>query len=69
PDAFQNEDTGESFYRTEVVLKEGEIQKLKGQELKPGMPVEVFIQTGERTPIDYLMRPMTDFFDRALRED
>ncbi|MEM9762728.1 MAG: HlyD family type I secretion periplasmic adaptor subunit [Pseudomonadota bacterium] len=69
PDAFQNEDTGESYYRTEVVLNEGEIQKLEGQELKPGMPVEVFIPTGERTPIDYLMRPMTDFFSRAMRED
>ncbi|MEM7497875.1 MAG: HlyD family type I secretion periplasmic adaptor subunit [Pseudomonadota bacterium] len=69
PDAFQNEDTGESYYRTEVVLNPGEVQKLEGQELKPGMPVEIFIQTGERTPIDYLMRPMTDFFNRALREN
>ncbi|MEO0819763.1 MAG: HlyD family type I secretion periplasmic adaptor subunit [Pseudomonadota bacterium] len=68
-DAFQNEQTGESYYRAEVLLNEGEIAKLEGQELMPGMPVEVYIQTGERTPINYLMKPMTDFFNRALREE
>ncbi|MEM7529145.1 MAG: HlyD family type I secretion periplasmic adaptor subunit [Pseudomonadota bacterium] len=68
PDAFQDEQSGLSYYKAEVLLNEGEIEKLEGQELMPGMPVEVYVQTGERTPIDYLMRPMTDFFNRALRE-
>ncbi|MEM6679281.1 MAG: HlyD family type I secretion periplasmic adaptor subunit [Pseudomonadota bacterium] len=66
---FVNEQTGESYYRTEVLLNEGEVVKLEGQELRPGMPVEVYIQTGERTPLNYLMKPMSDFFNRALREE
>jgi HlyD family secretion protein len=33
------------------------------------MPVEVFLQTGERSPLSYLLRPFTDFLSRAMRED
>ncbi len=69
PDAFVDERTSRSYYRAEVLLKEGELSKLEGQKLVPGMPVEVFIQTGERTPINYLLKPITDYFNRALREE
>jgi HlyD family secretion protein len=68
PDAFVDEQTKRSFYRAEVKLRDGELAKLKGQELVAGMPVEVFIQTGERTPINYLLKPITDYFNRAARE-
>ncbi|HSF94679.1 MAG TPA: HlyD family efflux transporter periplasmic adaptor subunit, partial [Thermohalobaculum sp.] len=68
PDAFFDEATKRSFYRAEVLLDEGELAKLEGQELVAGMPVEVFIQTGERTPINYLVKPITDYFNRAMRE-
>jgi HlyD family secretion protein len=68
PDAFVDEQTKRSFYRVEVMLQEGELAKLKGQELVAGMPVEVFIQTGERTPLNYLLKPITDYFNRAIRE-
>ena len=36
--------------------------------LIPGMPVEAFIATGERTAISYLVKPITDQFARAFRE-
>ncbi|MDH5454067.1 MAG: HlyD family type I secretion periplasmic adaptor subunit, partial [Paracoccaceae bacterium] len=36
--------------------------------LVPGMPVEVFIRTGDRTPLAYLLRPLADYFNRAFRE-
>jgi len=36
--------------------------------LRPGMPVEIFIQTGSRTPYQYLTEPITDFIQRAARE-
>jgi HlyD family secretion protein len=68
PDAFVDEATKRSFYRAEVLLKDGELAKLEGLELIAGMPVEVFIQTGERTPINYLLKPITDYFNRAMRE-
>jgi HlyD family secretion protein len=68
PDAILDEATKRSYYRAEVLLGEGELLKLAGQELVAGMPVEVFIQTGERTPINYLLKPITDYFNRAVRE-
>ncbi|MFQ5566949.1 MAG: HlyD family type I secretion periplasmic adaptor subunit [Paracoccaceae bacterium] len=69
PDAVVDEATRRSYYRAEVLLREGELLKLEGQELVAGMPVEVFIQTGERTPINYLLKPITDYFNRAMREE
>jgi len=69
PDAFVDEQTKRSYYRAEVLLKAGELPKLEGQELVAGMPVEVFIQTGERTPFNYLLKPITDYFNRAAREE
>ena len=40
-----------------------------GQDLAPGMPVEVYVQTGTRTPLEYMVKPITDYFNRALREE
>lgn len=68
-DAFQDETTQQSFYRAEIVLSEGEQARLpEGTTLIPGMPVEAFIRTADRTPIDFLTRPLTDYFAKAFRE-
>lgn len=67
-DAFTDQATQASFYRAEIVLEEGEIAKLEGQTLLPGMPVDAFIQTEARTPLAYLIKPFTDYFARAFRE-
>lgn len=37
--------------------------------LTPGMPVEVYIRTGERSPLSYLAKPLTDYFSRSMREE
>ena len=37
--------------------------------LTPGMPVEVHIRTGERSPLSYLAKPLTDYFSRSMREE
>ena len=44
------------------------VAKLGEAELAVGMPVEVFIQTGQRTILNYILRPLTDQLNRALRE-
>ncbi|NOD98131.1 HlyD family type I secretion periplasmic adaptor subunit [Ruegeria sp. HKCCD6228] len=67
-DTFTDEQSGFTFYRAEVVLNEGEVDRLNGQELLPGMPVETLIKTDERTPLSYLVKPMADYFNRAFRE-
>ena len=67
-DAFVDEATGASFYETQIVLDDGQIELLGDVTLLPGMPVEAFIRTDDRTPIAYLLRPLTDYFNRAFRE-
>ncbi len=67
-DALTDQRTQSSFYRAEIVLDAGEMAKLSGLTLLPGMPVEAFIQTGARTPMAYLLKPFTDYFKLAFRE-
>jgi HlyD family secretion protein len=67
-DAFTVEATGQTYYRAEIVLEGGEMEKIGDQTLLPGMPVEAFIQTADRTPLAYLLKPFTDYFSRAFRE-
>ncbi len=68
-DALTDDATGASYYRVEVVPLEGELDKLGGHALIPGMPVEAFIRTSDRTPFAYLTKPFADYFRRAMRED
>jgi HlyD family secretion protein len=67
-DISQDQKTGESFYTVKIALPEYEIARLGGLKLVPGMPVESFIQTGERTALSYLTKPLTDQMNRAWRE-
>lgn len=67
-DALQDQRSQASFYRAEIVLDPGELDKLKGLTLLPGMPVETFIKTGDRTPLAYLLQPFADYFNKAFRE-
>jgi len=68
-DAFEDEAPGARYYRAEIMLNPGELALLnEGQVLIPGMPVEAFIRTADRSPLAYLVRPMADYFNRAFRE-
>lgn len=58
-----------SYFTAQIVLAEGELLKLpKGHELVPGMPAEVFIETGERSIMSYLVKPLLDAVSRTFRE-
>lgn len=57
-----------AYYKAEIVPDIGEIDKLDGLILLPGMPVEAFIGTAERSPLAYLIKPFTDYFAHAFRE-
>lgn len=70
PDAFRDDVTGAHYYRAEITLPEEQRARLpQGSNLLPGMPVEVYMSRGERTPISYLFKPLADYFNRAFRED
>ena len=60
---------GRSYFLAQIVLAEGEIDKLPaGHALVPGMPAEVYIETGARSILSYFVKPMTDVLSRAFRE-
>lgn len=68
-DAFVDERTQATYYRAEIRLPEEELERLpEGLVMIPGMPVEAFIRTDARTPLAYLVRPLTDYFAKAFRE-
>lgn len=68
PATSQDGDGAGPYYLGEVELLEGELAKLPSRGLLPGMPVEVYVQTEPRTALSYLAKPITDQFNRALRE-
>jgi HlyD family secretion protein len=57
-----------SYFTVRVVLAEEERRRLGGLQLVPGMPAEVFMQTGSRTMMSYLLKPITDQMQRAFVE-
>jgi HlyD family secretion protein len=68
PDITQDQKSGMSFYTVRITLPDSEIARLSDNKLVPGMPVEVFIQTGERTALSYLVKPISDQLMRSWRE-
>ena len=67
-DVSQDPKTGVYYYTVRNALPPQELERLGGLKLVPGMPLETFIQTGSRTVISYLMKPLTDQVARAWRE-
>jgi len=60
--------SGQHFYKGDILLNEGELAKLGDSKLIPGMPVEAFVTTSERTALSYFVKPITDQLSKALRE-
>lgn len=67
-DSLETED-GLPYYMAKVELNEDATELLAGQELVPGMPAEVLINTGARTLLEYMVQPATDAFARSMIED
>lgn len=68
-DLSVDEATGANYFSAQIVLNEGEKERLGDLELVPGMPAETFIQTEERTVLSFLLKPLTDNLRRAFREE
>lgn len=67
-DLSVDEQTGERFYEVRVRPLPGEVARLGGRDLVPGMPAETFIRTDDRTVLSYLIKPLTDQIRLAFRE-
>jgi HlyD family secretion protein len=58
----------QAYYTVRIALPADEVARLQGMHLVPGMPAEVYIQTHERTPLDYLLKPLQEQIVRTFRE-
>jgi epimerase transport system membrane fusion protein len=68
-DALLDEQTGLTYFSARIVISKEELARLEGLQLLPGMPAEVFINTGERTLFQYLITPASNMFARSLIEE
>lgn len=68
-DLVEDTRTGFQYYPVKVRLSEVELERLGANRLSPGMPVESFIQTGQRTLLSYLTKPLGDYLARAFLAD
>ena len=57
-DASTDQRTGQTYYTIRIAMPPEEVAKLGEVRMVPGMPVEAFVQTGERTMISYLLKPL-----------
>lgn len=68
PDTTTDQRTGISYYTVRIATTSAEVARLGEIKLVPGMPVESFIKTADRTVISYLVKPLQDQINRAFRE-
>ena len=67
-DRFVDERANAAYYLATVDVPADQMAKLTGHRIQAGMPVDVLIKTGERTFIQYLLKPLTDTIARSFRE-
>jgi HlyD family secretion protein len=67
-DVNQDPKTGVNYYTVRISVPPQQVNRIEGQKLAPGMPVEVFLQTASRTVMSYIVRPFEDQFVKTFRE-
>jgi HlyD family secretion protein len=67
-DAASDQRTGMTYYTIRIGMPPEEVAKLGDVTVIPGMPVEAFVQTGERTMLSYFLKPLSDQLMRAFRQ-
>lgn len=67
-DAIEDQKTGQVFFVTKINVPESELIRLDNQKVQPGMLADVFVRTGERTFLNYLLHPIASSFQKAWRE-
>jgi HlyD family secretion protein len=64
----QDPQSGEPFYTIRVDISEAALAKIAPHRITPGVQAEVFVLTDERTPLEYLVKPLSDQIAKAFRE-
>ncbi len=68
-DQLEDEKTGQPYYVLRTSVSDAVMEKLNGLVIKPGMPAEIFVRTGERSLLNYLFKPLLDRAGSALTEE
>lgn len=72
-DSFTDEKTGRSYFKTEIVVPEAELNRVRSVlgsgELRPGLPVEAVLKVRKRTALQYLIEPLSGALWRSGHED
>ncbi|NYS42624.1 HlyD family type I secretion periplasmic adaptor subunit, partial [Pseudomonas syringae pv. actinidiae] len=63
------DEAGEPYYLVRVKLTEKGLKRLGDRKLQPGMPAEVLINAGERTMLQYLLKPASNVFIKSMIEE
>lgn len=67
-DISRDQQTGVSFYTIRVTIPAAEYARLGQNHVSAGMQAEVFVRTEDRTPLEYIVKPLKDQITRAFRE-
>jgi HlyD family secretion protein len=67
-DLSHDKQTGAAYYTLRITLPAAELRRLGDLQLVSGMPAELFLQTGSRTMMSYLLKPITDQLQRTFSE-
>ena len=68
-DRLVDEKTGQPYYKMKAMVTAEGKQLLKDHQVRAGMPVELFVKTGERTMMSYLLKPIFDRATTSLTEE
>ena len=67
-DRVDNAETNEAYFLARIAIDQEQLRRER-LALRSGMPAEVFVETGDRSLISYLTKPLRDQFVRAFRHD
>ena len=68
-DAFTDPQTRESYYTVRLSITDDLPDAVGPEQIFPGMPVETYVKTGDRTFVEYMVKPILDSFSKAFREE
>jgi protease secretion system membrane fusion protein len=68
-DRFVDEDTGQPFYKLKAQVAPEGMKMISDLQIRPGMPVELFVKTGERTMMNYILKPILDHLKMSMTEE
>lgn len=68
-DRLTDQRTGAPYYLAQVKVTTEGMKMIGKQQIKPGMPAAVVVKTGERSMLNYLLKPLFDRMSLAFKED